>query len=220
MRNFTLKRLLKGFLYLLLLSPNIQSQELDVLSFNRFTIPFNSNGEQQFTSKTVFYSNFTQYHEPKLIFFQQALQTDLGSIGPFSLSVQFLYRRYNLLPTGSKNEYRPVQVIGYAHNNAIELRQRLRLEQRFKAEYSHRWWYSFDFNLFPNHPKFGSRKITNDFLFDFNTTKKSYENRLNIAVTNQVLGAPIKVGLQFRTRKLFTGDPLNHQLVLRTDWLF
>ena len=113
-----------------------------------------------------------------------------------------------------------LEVIGYAHNNAIKLRHRLRFEQRFKKVYSNRWWYSFDFNLFPNHSKFTPRKITNDFLFDFNTSKKSYENRLNIAVTNQVLRTPIKVGMQYRTRKLFTGEPLKHLLVVRTDWMF
>lgn len=201
-------------------SAPLHSQEIDLLSFNRVTVPINFNGEEQFISKMVFYSNFTSYEQPKLVFFQQSFQRILGSRGPFTLSIQLLYRRYNLLPVGSKNEYRPVQVIGYAHNNAIQLRQRLRLEQRFKKEYSNRWWYSFDFNLFPNHSKFASRKITNDFLFDFNANKKSYENRLNIAVTNQVLGTPIKVGMQYRTRKLFTGEPLKHQLVLRTDWVF
>lgn len=201
-------------------SAPLHSQEIDLLSFNRVTVPINFNGEEQFISKIVFYSNFTSYEQPKLVFFQQSFQRILGSRGPFTLSIQLLYRRYNLLPVGSKNEYRPVQVIGYAHNNAIQLRQRLRLEQRFKKEYSNRWWYSFDFNLFPNHSKFASRKITNDFLFDFNANKKSYENRLNIAVINQVLGTPIKVGMQYRTRKLFTGEPLKHQLVLRTDWVF
>ena len=201
-------------------SAPLHSQEIDLLSFNRVTVPINFNGEEQFISKMVFYSNFTSYEQPKLVFFQQSFQRILGSRGPFTLSIQLLYRRYNLLPVGSKNEYRPVQVIGYAHNNAIQLRQRLRLEQRFKKEYSNRWWYSFDFNLFPNHSKFASRKITNDFLFDFNANKKSYENRLNIAVINQVLGTPIKVGMQYRTRKLFTGEPLKHQLVLRTDWVF
>ena len=219
-KKIALIHLILGFLFLGALSQPLYSQEIDLLSFNRFTIPISFNGEEQLSSKTVFYSDFTSYDQPELVFFQQALQRNIGAWGAFSLSAQLIYRRYNLLPEGSNNEYRPVQVIGYAHNNAIKLQQRLRLEQRFKAEYSHRWWYSFDFNLFPNHPKFGSRKITNDFLFDFNATKKSYENRLNIAVTNQVLGTPIKVGMQYRTRKLFTGEPLKHLLVLRTDWVY
>lgn len=201
-------------------SAPLHSQEIDLLSFNRFTVPISINGEEQFISKTVFYSNLTSYEQPELVFFQQSFQRNLGLRGPFTLSVQLLYRRYNLLPVGSNNEYRPVQVIGYTHNNAIQLRQRLRFEQRFKKEYSNRWWYSFDFNLFPNHSKFASRKITNDFLFDFNANKKSYENRLNIGVTNQIFGAPIKVGMQYRTRKLFTGERLKHLLVLRTDWVF
>ena len=220
MKNIALIHVTLGVLLMGFFSAPLHSQEIDLLSFNRVTVPINFNGEEQFISKMVFYSNFTSYEQPKLVFFQQSFQRILGSRGPFTLSIQLLYRRYNLLPVGSKNEYRPVQVIGYAHNNAIQLRQRLRLEQRFKKEYSNRWWYSFDFNLFPNHSKFASRKITNDFLFDFNANKKSYENRLNIAVTNQVLGTPIKVGMQYRTRKLFTGEPLKHQLVLRTDWVF
>ena len=220
MKKIALVHTILGFLFLGAFSLPLFSQDIDLLSFNRFTIPINFNGEEQLSSKTLFYSDFTSCDQPELVFFQQALQRNIGAWGAFSLSAQFIYRRYNLLPVGSKNEYRPVQVIGYAHNNAIELRQRLRFEQRFKKEYSNRWWYSFDFNLFPNHSKFASRKITNDFLFDFNGNKKSYENRLNIAVTNQVLGTPIKVGIQYRTRKLFTGEPLKHLLVLHTDWVF
>lgn len=220
MKKIALVHTILGFLFLGAFSLPLFSQDIDLLSFNRFTILINFNGEEQLSSKTLFYSDFTSYDQPELVFFQQALQRNIGAWGAFSLSAQFIYRRYNLLPVGSKNEYRPVQVIGYAHNNAIELRQRLRFEQRFKKEYSNRWWYSFDFNLFPNHSKFASRKITNDFLFDFNGIKKSYENRLNIAVTNQVLDTPIKVGIQYRTRKLFTGEPLKHLLVLRTDWVF
>ena len=219
MKKIALIHLILGFLFLGTLSQPLYSQEIDLLSFNRFTIPISFNGEEQLSSKTVFYSDFTSYDQPELVFFQQALQRNIGAWGAFSLSAQLIYRRYNLLPEGSNNEYRPVQVIGYAHKNAIQLRQRLRLEQRFKKDYSNRWWYSFDFNMFPNHSKFASRKITNDFLFDFNATKKSYENRLNIALTNQVLGIPIKIGMQYRTRKLFTGEPLKHLLVLRTDWV-
>jgi hypothetical protein len=220
MKKIALIHLILGFLFLGALSQPLYSQEIDLLSFNRFTIPISFNGEEQLSSKTVFYSDFTSYDQPELVFFQQALQRNIGAWGAFSLSAQLIYRRYNLLPEGSNNEYRPVQVIGYAHKNAIQLRQRLRLEQRFKKDYSNRWWYSFDFNMFPKHSKFASRKITNDFLFDFNATKKSYENRLNIALTNQVLGIPIKIGMQYRTRKLFTGEPLKHLLVLRTDWVF
>ena len=223
MKKIALTHVMLGSLLLGVLSQPLYSQEIDLLSFNRFTIPISFNGEEQLISKTVFYSDFTSYDQPERVFFQQSLQRNLGALGAlgaFSISAQLIYRRYNLLPIGSKNEYRPVQVIGYAHNNAIKLRHRLRFEQRFKKEYSNRWWYSFDFNLFPNHSKFTPRKITNDFLFDFNTSKKSYENRLNIAVTNQVLRTPIKVGMQYRTRKLFTGEPLKHLLVVRTDWMF
>ena len=220
MKKIELIYMILGVLVIGAFSASVHSQQIDLLSFNRFTIPISFNGVEQLSSKTVFYSDFTSHDQPKRVFFQQALQRNVGEWGPVSLSVQLLYRRYNLLPVGSKNEYRPVQVIGYAHNNAMQFRQRLRFEQRFKKEYSNRWWYSFDFNLFPNHSKFASRKINNDFLFDFNATKKSYENRLNIAVTNQVLGTPIKVGMQYRTRKLFTGEPVKHLLVLRTDWVF
>lgn len=220
MRLFVFIQKVLGLIFFIFLSAKGFSQEIDLLSFNRFTAPIHFGGEEQFISKTVFYSDLTSYTQPEFVFFQQALQRNIGSRGPFSLSVQLLYRWYNLLPAGSKNEYRPVQVITFAHDNGIKLRQRLRFEQRFKKEYSNRWWYSFDFNLFPNHSRFASRKITNDFLFDFNATKKSYENRLNVAVTNQVLGAPITVGMQYRTRKLFTGEPLKHLLVLRTDWVF
>jgi len=173
MKKIALVHTILGFLFLGAFSLPLFSQDIDLLSFNRFTIPINFNGEEQLSSKTLFYSDFTSYDQPEWVFFQQALQRNIGAWGAFSLSAQFIYRRYNLLPVGSKNEYRPVQVIGYAHNNAIELRQRLRFEQRFKKEYSNRWWYSFDFNLFPNHSKFASRKITNDFLFDFNGNKKS-----------------------------------------------
>lgn len=141
MKNIALIHVTLGVLLMGFFSAPLHSQEIDLLSFNRVTVPINFNGEEQFISKIVFYSNFTSYEQPKLVFFQQSFQRILGSRGPFTLSIQLLYRRYNLLPVGSKNEYRPVQVIGYAHNNAIQLRQRLRLEQRFKKEYSNRWRY-------------------------------------------------------------------------------
>ena len=220
MKLFVQKQKGLGSLFLIFFSYEVVAQEIDLLSFNRFIAPITFADEHLIVARTVFFTDYTSSSKPELVFFQQSFQRDLGSKGPFSLSVQLLYRRYNLLPAGSKNEYRPIQVIGYSHNNAIKLRQRLRFEQRFKSEYSNRWWYSFDFNLFPNHPRYTTRKITNDFLFDFNETKKSYENRLNVSVAEQVVGIPLKLGIQYRTRKLFTGEPLKHLLVLRTDWVF
>lgn len=136
MKKIALIHVILGGLLLGAFSLPLYSQEIIILSFNRFIIPISFNGEEQLSSKTVFYSDFTSYDQPELVFFQQALQRNIGVWGAFSLSAQLIYWRYNLLLVGSNNEYRPVQVIGYAHNNAIQLRQRLRFEQRFKKEYS------------------------------------------------------------------------------------
>ena len=125
MKKIELIYMILGVLVIGVFSASVHSQQIDLLSFNRFTIPVSFNGVEQLSSKTVFYSDFTSHDQPKRVFFQQALQRNVGEWGPVSLSVQLLYRRYNLLPVGSKNEYRPVQVIGYAHNNAMQFRQRL-----------------------------------------------------------------------------------------------
>jgi hypothetical protein len=42
----------------------ILSQDFDLLSFNRFTIPLNFNGGEQLSSKRLFYSDFTSYDQP------------------------------------------------------------------------------------------------------------------------------------------------------------
>lgn len=53
-----------------------------------------------------------------------------------------------------------------------------------------------------------------------NLVRKGFFIRTLLAMTNQVLGTLIKVGMQYRARKLFTGEPLKHLLVLHTDWVF
>lgn len=211
---------LSSFLLLFLTSypsSQAQAQEFNLLSFNRISTQLKLSDQYRIGSKTVVYSDYTSYDTPKRVFFQQSFDYRLPAWGKVSLSVQLLYRRYHLLPSGSQNEYRPVQILAYSHGNQIKLQQRLRFEQRFKAQYSNRWWYSFDFYAF-NQSGIGPKRITNDFLFDFNSDRRSYENRFNVQVADRFLGTPIQVGLQYRTRKLFSGDPLEHQLVIRTDW--
>lgn len=96
MKKIALIHVMLGSLLLGVLSQPLYSQEIDLLSFNRFTIPISFNGEEQLISKTVFYSDFTSYDQPERVFFQQALQRNLGALGAFSISAQLIYRRYNL----------------------------------------------------------------------------------------------------------------------------
>ena len=100
MKKIALIHVMLGSLLLGVLSQPLYSQEIDLLSFNRFTIPISFNGEEQLISKTVFYLDFTSYDQPERVFFQQALQRNLGALGAFSISAQLIYRRYNLLPIG------------------------------------------------------------------------------------------------------------------------
>jgi len=69
MKKIALIHLILGFLFLGALYQPLYSQEIDLLSFNRFTIPISFNGEEQLSSKTVFYSDFTSYDQPELVFF-------------------------------------------------------------------------------------------------------------------------------------------------------
>ena len=96
MKKIALTHVMLGSLLLGVLSQPLYSQEIDLLSFNRFTIPISFNGEEQLISKTVFYSDFTSYDQPERVFFQQSLQRNLGALGAFSISAQLIYRRYNL----------------------------------------------------------------------------------------------------------------------------
>lgn len=196
----------------------IVAQDADIYSFNRVSIPLSIGNNFSLLSKTVLFTNYTSYDSPKLVFIQQSFQRDIIELDKFTLRIQFLYRKSNLPEIGSQSEYRPIQELIYSHDNSINLRQKLRIEQRFKDQYSNRIWYSFNLNVLSKSDRFLPKRISNDFLIDFNNVRKKVENRLTFRLIEDLNNKPIEIGIQHRLRNLYNNEKIKHLIVLRTNW--
>ena len=73
-------------------------------------------------------------------------------------------------------------------------------------------------NVFSKSDRFLPKRISNDFLIDFNNVRKKVENRLTFRLIEDLNNKPIEIGIQHRLRNLYNNEKIEHLIVLRTNW--
>jgi len=215
-----LKLLVNSVLFVLLTTVTF-AQNPGLISYHNFSSQFEIGLFEPVKTSSIVYLDYNRYEEPEIFFVEQTFSNRVYKKGNWSVDARFTYRRYRPFKEEATNEFRPTTVVSFQQSRLkYRIVHGFRFEQRFRETYSNRWRYKLDLNLNESTSKLFPLKWSNEFLYDFNSSRKNYENRFRFQLQQDVFGTGLRVSLEHRSKNLFSENKLQHLLVLRTDYSF